>query len=213
MSIHLKRTSLITVMGSRGSGKTVLSQALLKLWPNLLESKLYIFDPMDSFTYIDIEVCHTLEDCTDFFLAGGQHIRLASSTIQDGLLMFEVLRELDNIITVIDEADMLLRAQHNPEAFLWICDYGRHSTQGGIFCARRPARLPRDFTAQSILFYSNVREGRDRQYLKERLDMRPLPLPGEYCWYAHDLNGELTYFDKGEIMQILRGQTISAGGS
>lgn len=168
---------------------------------------------MDSFTYVDCETVNTLEDCADFFLNGGQQVRLASSSIQDGILMFEILRELDNIVVVIDEGDMLLRAQHNPAAFLWLADYGRHSRMGGIVAARRPQRLPRDYTAQSILFYSNVREGRDRQYLKERLDTRPLPFPGEYCWYAHDLNGELTYFSKEEIMQLLNGHVSIVGGN
>lgn len=187
-------------MGRRGSGKSTMVKALTKIWPN--RNRLYIFDPLDEYDGLGCITCYSIDDCMNALEGGEAFIRLANPAIDQAVDMFDVLREIDDILIVIDEADLLLRNQHNPDSVSWIFNYGRHVNQGMILAARRPTRLPREFTAQSILFFPDTLEPRDRQYIKDRLGEEPLPV-GEYCWSAHSFDGELTIFDKSWAQQVL----------
>lgn len=187
--VQLARESLVTIMGARGSGKTTLAKSLLALWP---VERTFIYDPLNEFPQYEphYQIDSAVAALSDDF----EVVRFVGDSEDCGNLL-TVVRELDNILVVFDEADMVLRASslQNPEPFRWMVSYGRHFGQGMLLIARRPQELPRQFTAQSILFFSATHEPTDRTYIRQRVGHIP-DGPGEYEWYAHTLAGELIHF-------------------
>jgi hypothetical protein len=166
------------------------------MYPN---EKIFIFDPMRQYNLQGFQVAYDACTCGDLFLQGAARVAMVCAPPSEGAEMFDILRELNDILVVYDEADMILDTQHNPEAFQWLVSYGRHCEQGMILIARRPQRLPREFTAQSILFFGDTVEPNDTAYIKARIGKEP-DKAGEFCWYAHDFDGSLIHIDKNFSM-------------
>jgi energy-coupling factor transporter ATP-binding protein EcfA2 len=181
-------TSQVAIIGNRGSGKTTLARKLAGLWPL---DRVYVYDPLDEYADLVDQTCYDAAEVVDAFENGAKRVRLARGIIADAATLLEYIRELDHILVVQDEADKILDPcrKCNPEAFLWINDYGRHVGQGMISLARRVASLPRDFTAQSILCFKPALEPNDIEYIRKRLGGDELPpLAGPWDWYAQDMD-------------------------
>lgn len=185
-------TSQVAIIGNRGSGKTSLARKLAGMWPS---DRVYIYDPLDEYADLVDVTCYDAGEVVDAFEGGAKRVRLARGVIADAATLLEYIRELDHILVVQDEADKILDPcrKCNPEAFLWINDYGRHAAQGMISLARRVASLPRDFTAQSILCFKPALEPADIEYIIKRTrGMELPPLAGPWDWYAQDMDRQIT---------------------
>jgi hypothetical protein len=178
-------------MGFRGSGKTYLTKAIIR---RLDPPKLFIVDPLNEYGEFSAQTAYDAAQCADLFLSGQFPIRLASASPQDMALSFDLVREIDGVFSVVDEADFFLSNQHNPPAFSWVVNYGRHFSQGILIVARRPQNLPREFTAQATLFFQPSIEPNDMNFIRGRIGYIPERLP-EFSWYVSDLSGKILTVD------------------
>lgn len=186
--MQLSRDGLITIVGMRGSGKTTVARSIVQELGK--DRPLLILDPWGEYEALAEHWCFTSADLADKLLQGHRRIRLVSANPEGAADMLSLAWELDGALIVLDEADLLLKTQHNPECFDSILAYGRHFGQSMIVVARRIAELPRGFTAQSTIIFSRVQEPRDVQYFKARLGQNPPDL-AQYQWAVHSREGEL----------------------
>jgi ABC-type dipeptide/oligopeptide/nickel transport system ATPase component len=190
--MEILKTENICIMGRKGSGKTTVARKLIRLANEQVNfDHIYINDPMDQFEDLATPY-YDIEQIIKAHQSGERAFRYVRGTPTDALLLLEYLREIDNILLVFDEADQLFTASNlqNPESMLWFNDYGRHAGMGIIMIARRPQKLPRDVTAQCVLFFQPSLEPNDMLYIKSRVGFHPDPLP-KYHWYMHTADGEL----------------------
>ena len=188
-------------MGIRGNGKSFLAKALINL---LIPPKLFIIDPLDEYRDYARFTCYDAGQCAEAFLSDSFPLRLASASPIDMSLAFELVREINDLFVVVDESDFFLDNQHNPPAFSWSVRYGRHFGQGGILIARRPSNLPREFTAQSVLFFQVCIEPNDLKYIRERVGSVPERLPA-FNWYCSDLDGKIIIVSDSWILERQKG--------
>lgn len=191
-------TSQATIVAPRGFGKTTLARKLLSMWPMEYQGvrrRVYLYDPLDEYGDMVDETCYDAGSVVDAFENKVERVRYCRGTVEDAAVLLEYLMELDNLLVLQDEADAILDPcrKCNPRALLWINDYGRHVGQGMICMARRVSALPRDFTAQSILFFKPTVEPADIEYIRKRTRGADLPeLSSPWDWYGQDLAGNIT---------------------
>ncbi len=183
-------------MAIQGNGKTTLSKALMTQAPPF--EYYFVFDPFDEYDDVPgfkFEEAFTPEEVIELFNSGKKQVRYVSGDDEDMLQLLPFLKEFDNILLVFNESDMLFENQHNPPDFKWMVNMGRHARISMILIARRPPDLPRSFTGQSFLFFSNVVEPNDIKFVKARIGAMPPRNIPQFDFYVHDFNsGELTLF-------------------
>lgn len=188
MGVMIPRVGLVTAVGNRGSGKTTLCRALAV---RLAERRpVLALDPWNEWGHIVDTTVTSVRELASALKAGRRHVRLCSSRRGDALALLRLAYEVDDCFLVLDEADLVLRNQHNPEEFDRIVSYGRHFGQSVLAIARRPSDLPRSLTAQGVLCFSHTREPNDRKWLRARLGDWPPDLE-PYHWAVHDMTGEM----------------------
>lgn len=84
-------------------------------------------------------------------------------------VIFAALKELENVLVVVDEADKCCSAIYTPPGLYAMAHYGRRIGQAVTLCARRAANIPRDITttADEVVAWP-VDEPADRKYLDAR---------------------------------------------
>lgn len=195
--LTVNNSTLITILGIRGHGKTWLSKALMTMYPN---ENIFVHDPMNDYPLEDFEHCIDTDQVIDKFMSGSKRVRLVQGNPVDIPDLLEFLKEFDDILIVIDEADQIFTRRETSEGIFWITHYGRHANQAMILIARRPPLLPIDFTAQAVFCFNRVIEPNDMQYVKNRLGYIPDPLD-KYNWYALETDGNLCVIDSNWIAE------------
>ena len=115
MPLTLKQWSMVTIMGIKGDGKSWLSRALMKDWQY---DYCFVHDPMNCYPLTDFLTCSDIEEVIDAMMQGQKKVRLSMGVPSDMVLLIDFLKEFDNILIVIDEADQLFSRSNNPEALI-----------------------------------------------------------------------------------------------
>lgn len=145
----------MTILGKRGSGKTVLSNAIARLRPNVLS-----IDPLGDNEFGE-EIAW--EQLPDIGKPGRRRLKLfsapselsrdaASAQIFRFVLLAAENRKLPEPFTLyIDEADVFGSAYWNDASLSRLANHGRHWSVSFIVNTRRYASIPKDWTSQSEL--------------------------------------------------------------
>lgn len=193
---------MFAILGIRGHGKTYTAYALSKKYPN---EYVLIFDANESFP-VNSEYYNALDslDVIEAYERGIKKVRLLMPQVSEIDLLIDYLKEMNNILIVIDEANMVFERRKNNDTLEWIIHIGRHANIGIIMIARRYTNLPIDFTAQAIFVFNQVIEPADIQHIKQRLGTRTIPPKMEkYNWYAAEPDGMLSVLKADYIQDIV----------
>ena len=168
------QNKIISVIGHKGYGKTTLTEKLAIL----TDKPTIICDPRFQYNTVLLRRLHFksvssfrkwLSEKNNYMIFKKYKLEIIVNAFTDTFEELATLvNKMNNITFVIDEIDMFFdtRADNKTQMYKMV-NYGRHNKIDIITTSRRPARINRDLTSQTDVFYfSRLREPNDKKYIK-----------------------------------------------
>lgn len=167
------QNKILTVIGKKGHGKTTLTNKLMIE----LNKASVIFDPRMQYDTTAKRRLH-FKNGNRFLLWLNQgnykefkkykFEAVVNAPFSEFEPLAEAVYKMHDITFVIDEVDGVFNTHKNNSVMMDIVNYGRHNKLNVITTSRRPARINRDLTSQTDVFYfTRMREPSDQKYIKD----------------------------------------------
>lgn len=184
-SRSVKAPDIRVALGAGGSGKT----HLVNHWLDKIGGRALIFNPNAEETYSRRSVPAFTKTELMALVTAGDHFRVSWAGLEDD--DFEFINEVAwcarRVTLVWEEADIWIGPTRLPTFARRIINQGRHRDIRVIACARRPAQLARDVTANaSRICAFRTQEPRDVQYLRDFIGPAADQLPNLPTYTAVD---------------------------
>jgi hypothetical protein len=169
-----KQNKIVTVIGHKGDGKTVLTELLTVAndkpaiiadprgqYPTECRRRLSFKNPRQLKLWI--------YDSTNFKEFYRYKLELICSVDDENFQeLAQLVYQMRSVNFVVDEVDMFFSAAATNKNYLYkIVHYGRHNLIDIISTSRRPANISRNLTSQTDIFYfSKLNEPADIKYFK-----------------------------------------------
>lgn len=169
------------IVGQKGLGKTTLARYLVTQMPRVLVLDSLGTDYGGGCVVRDpgalIEYWNKVQHYAAFSIIA----RPAGDEM--AAAVFRIARQARDLWLVVEEADKYCNASGIQPEFREIINYCRQTNVSVLALARRAARINRDLTANAdwIVAHRTV-EPRDLEYLREFMDVTPLPQLDRFQW-------------------------------
>lgn len=187
--IRVDQSDKVVIVGYSGAGKSTL----LKYFINVVcrqFTNLVVVDPTAKFSKLQKKEYIGVVPCLDP-RKGKICVKLHDPADMEKLVRV-LNRTYDPAFLVIDEVDGYINPFVLPRQFGLFSEQGRNWSQGGIFTVRRIGALNKSILSNThYLVMFQVRNARDRQYLKGMLDIdldRMLSSLGEHDFWIIDMH-------------------------
>jgi hypothetical protein len=160
------RNLIATIVGQKGSGKTVLTIKIAKYFPRVIA-----FDTVGQYGERDgFEVkwgrMQGARALVDMNKRLAFRISLRADEVEDLLALMEVAYDVPDTLIIVDETPWYCSPSQFPVQLSRLVRYGRHRRISQLYVAQRASEIHRSITAQSDIIVSfKQREPRDVKYL------------------------------------------------
>lgn len=187
--ISIDQSDKVVIVGYSGAGKSTLLQYFIDVVCRNFHN-LVIVDPTAKFSKLQKKEFIGVVPCLNP-RKGKICVKLHDPEDMEKLVRV-LNRTYDPAFLVIDEVDGYINPFVLPRQFGLFSEQGRNWSQGGIFTVRRIGALNKSILSNThYLVLFQIRNARDRQYLKGMLDVdldRMLSALGEHDFYMIDMH-------------------------
>ena len=171
------QNNIQTVIGHKGYGKTVLTEALMLL----ADKPTIVADPRFQYStdqkrrvgFKSVgEFRKWIYNSANFKDFYRYKLELIVNAFDDTFEeLAQIVFKMRFLMFVVDEVDMFFDTRASSKNSLYkIIHYGRHNEIDLISTSRRPANISRNLTSQTDIFYfSKLREPTDKKYIKDAI--------------------------------------------
>lgn len=204
MKFNLNATDCVTVLGTRGTGKSSLARRISEIWPRVV-----IIDPVMDWKGTPEETA------TDFSQFSEKMNKLKNENTKKFKLIFRfnpetenkegvfnhVLRlcfHFKNIQVVIDEIQLFSTPQYIPEHLKNLLFIGRHNGISVICITQRPGQLNKSILAQSLhVFCGQLHERNDLRVVSDFINTSQEQI-------INLKKGSFFHFTPGESIKLIK---------
>ena len=144
-----------TILGKRGFGKSYFTKYLLEQLSKSKKQAILITDINDEYSFRKGKtfVFYDLESFENHFdnegLEPGSFYVFKSRNLEEYYELFEIVNESEDILLVLEEANITSTAYYLHPALKELVALGRHNNLNYIAIARRPTEINNDLMSQS----------------------------------------------------------------
>ncbi len=159
---------IVTVFGTRGSGKSTFIKSTIKKLP-----RVFLYDTLGEYGTDTVDqIFYTKKELAEFFLTlkKNQFFNISYLPLvpeDDFDWSARVALAVGGVCFVVDEIDLYTKPSYCPPGLRKLIRYGRHYGIDMITASRRPPEVSREITAQTgkfILF--RMHEPADQAYIR-----------------------------------------------